>query len=127
MAKRVKYLIFMGFILVGLCAHAQEKGAMTNEMEAARIVDGAEVVASDLPFTKGLNKPFTLFLMPKSQGNTTEVVLMKAKYFQGDTVTEIPMSINQWNVPMLVTLEADNAALFAEYRVFVGFGKNQNK
>lgn len=125
-----KILILTYFMVLSTLAFSQTlpKGNVTQTMSAGRVVDGKELQLSDVStapgFTRGQGLPFSIMIVPKSDANTKEVEVVKARYYQGDVIRDVPLSVNQWNVTALVLLSnhADNQALFTNYRVFVGFG-----
>lgn len=94
-------------------------------MNAGRIVDGKEITAADLPFTKGQGAPFSIMLVPKNSSNNVEVEIIKGRYYQGNLTVDVPFSVNQWNSTALVFIANDpaNTTVFLNYRVFVGFGQ----
>jgi hypothetical protein len=113
-------------LMAGWSAEAQVsfKGNVTQFMNAGRIVDMQEVVQSNLPYTKGKGAPFSIMIVPKSSDNYTEIFMVKGKLYQGDTVQNIPVSVNAWNSVALVELSLDNPTLFVYYNVYVGFGQD---
>jgi len=123
-----KYLFILAICLASFVSQAQTglKGNVTTVMNAGRVVDGKEIQVSDLPFTNGRGNPFTIMIVPKVSTNTTEVEVIKARYFQGDAgvIRDVPITVNNWNVVALDNIPTDavNTTLFTNYRVFVGFG-----
>lgn len=124
----MKYLLF--FILVGLAtpcvAQTVEKGAVTTIMSAGRIVDQEELTSTgQLPYSKGVGVPFSIFLVPKNDANVKEVEFVKVQYYQGEGVVTAPLTINAWNVGAFIKIDVDNPTLFTNYYVYVGFGQDK--
>lgn len=123
---------FLTFLLIVCnasthCAKAQGvyKGYVSQIMNAGRIVDGQELTTLDqLPYTKGQGAPFTILLLPKSDENVKEIEVIKARYYQGDSVVNVPLTIASWNSVALVYIDIDNPTLFINYYVYIGFGQD---
>lgn len=116
-------IIVFSLLLLSTVSQAQtiRKGFVSQIMAGGRIVDGQIVVAGNLPYVKeGI--PFSVMIVPKNPENTKEIEIIKARYYQGDVVRDIPLAVNSWNTTMLVYISTDNAALFNDYTVYVGFG-----
>lgn len=123
----MKQLIFTAILILGtlaVSAQVQKKGFVSEIMNGGRIVDGKEISVGELPFFKGQGSPFSIMIVPKDTNSVREVEIVKARYYQGDIVRDVPILINQWNVPALVEMGSDNTAIFTRYRVFVGFGQD---
>lgn len=123
----MKQLIFTIILILGtlaVSAQVPKKGFVSEIMNGGRIVDGKEILVGELPFFKGQGSPFSLMIVPKDTNSVREVEIVKARYYQGDIVRDVPILINQWNVPALVEMGSDNTAIFNRYRVFVGFGQD---
>lgn len=116
-------------LLVVLCmpamAQSLEKGSVTQIMNGGRILAWQELTPANLPFTKGQGAPFSIFLRPKDNSNTTESEVVQLRGFQEDNVKEVPLTVQNWNVVSAVyfPVQTVNTALFTNYRVFVGFGQ----
>jgi hypothetical protein len=123
----MKQLILTVILILGtlaVSAQVPKKGFVSEIMNGGRIVDGKEILVGELPFYKGQGSPFSLMIVPKDSSNVKEVEIVKARYYQGDVVRDVPIMVNQWNVPALVEMGSDNTAIFTKYRVFVGFGQD---
>lgn len=114
-------LVFAGFV-----ASAQTlKGNVTQFMSAGRIVDGEQIQETDLPYVKQ-GVPFTIMIVPKSSDNYTEVEKIRARYYQGDNLIDIPILVNTWN-SVAINYLADvlqNSNIFTYYDVYIGFGQD---
>lgn len=120
------FMLLVGLLLLATSAFAQvpRKGFVSEIMNGGRVVDGKELSVGEIPFTKGQGSPFSLMIVPKDTNSVREIEIVKARYYQGDVIRDIPIMINQWNVPALVEIGSDNTAIFTKYRVFVGFGQD---
>ncbi|WP_138481575.1 hypothetical protein [Dyadobacter bucti] len=117
-------IIVFSLLLMATVSQAQtiRKGLVTSIMAAGRITDGQEVVAADLPYFKSQGAFFSIMIVPKDVENVKEIEIIKARYYQGEAIRNIPLMVNSWNTVMLVEIDDDNEALFEDYNVYVGFG-----
>lgn len=122
--------LFFIFLLLAAPAYtfaqSTDKGVVTTIMSAGRVVDQEELTSTgQLPYTKGVGVPFSIFLVPKNDANLKEVEFVKVQYYQGDTVVTAPLTINAWNVGAFIKIDVDNPTLFTNYYVYVGFGQDK--
>lgn len=126
--KKALFTLFL--ISCAISCYSQRLGNVTPEMSAGRVVDGVEITVDSLPYGRSrlgnITTPFTIQIVPKNVNNAEEVSMIMARYYQGNIPRHIPLAINQWNVCLLsqIPVNPENLTLFANYRVFVGFGED---
>lgn len=118
------FLSIAALLAFSSLSHGQSTPIITEVMSGGRIVDGKEIILSELPFFKGVGRYFSVMIVPKVDGNTKEVELINAKYFKGASARNIPIQVNQWNSVALIEITSNNSTLFSNYYVYVGFGSD---
>lgn len=99
------------------------KGHVSQEMFAGRISAKGKITSLTTGFSLAGNKPFSLFIIPKSTGSyaNANTAIVDCKLYQEAESSDCPFTTNCWDAPAVIEI-AINGIDLDEYDVYWGSG-----
>lgn len=96
---------------------------VNREMSVGRISSHGQITDLTAAFSLEDDKPFALFIIPKSDGSyaTDVTATVDCKLYREDESADCPFTLNCWDAPAVVEV-AINGIDLTEYDVYWGAG-----
>lgn len=99
------------------------KGFVSPEMYAGRVLSHGKITSVAAAFKLASGQPFSLFIIPKSDGTVPDAVtaLVTCKLDQDDTASACPFTCNCWDAPAVSEISINGVTL-TDFDVYWGAG-----